>query len=98
MADAIAHPDTSEGPPRPARSALSGRQFSNIPALLLRDNVQWILVVRAERGEISTESERGGRDHKYWRMGDKGCMIVIMLSDNPLDVGDGFHEVVSPMR
>ena len=97
-------PDTSERPPRPDpnESGHAGNmprppRLRNLSALLLRDNVEFVIVLAgAEKVRVGATLADGGQDSKTFDVGADGCYVILRLSDNPADVGAGFHEILSP--
>lgn len=98
-------PAISASPPRPGQSESAGShaneggnpsppRLRNLSRLLLRENVEFVLVVgNAKTVRVSAALASGGSDAKTWDGGDGGCLVLLRLSDNPEGVGGGFFEV-----
>lgn len=100
MASDTVQPDTLAKP----RQAVSSRQLKNLRNLLLRDNVDFVIVIRgartlrvgADMGDeedsktFSVGADVGGKGEN---VGDEGCFVLIHLSDNPEGVGVGFFDL-----
>jgi hypothetical protein len=73
------------------------RRLRNPAALLLRDNVQFVLmVVGAKTLRVGADMGDGQRDSKTIDVGDGGSILIVKLSDVPVDVGDaaaGFFDL-----
>jgi hypothetical protein len=99
MANDTGPHDTSANPPRPDPNAAPGAKrpprLVNLPALLARENVDYLLVLRAKSVRLAAVMPDGSQDSKTLDVGD-GCLLIVKLNDNPADVGGGFYEVLPP--
>lgn len=86
------------------QQAVSSRQLKNLRNLLLRDNVDFVIVIRGAKS-LKVDADMGGEhDSKTFGMGggvgaksddvgDEGCFVLMHLSDNPEGVGPGFFDI-----
>jgi len=103
-AQAISEQNTSHGSPssepkveKPlSPTATPKARIQNLSALLARDNVDFIHVVRADT--VTVTAKMGDiKDSKVYSVGDietGGCFVLVHLTDNPAGVGDnGFYAI-----
>lgn len=86
---------TSESPPMPGPSASPGAmRLRNLGALLLRENVEFVLVLGGARSvKVLADMGANGKDSKVLDVGAEGCLVLVKLSDNPAGVGAGFYDL-----
>lgn len=81
--------------PLPPTMSPTKQPIRNIAALLERPNVDWIQIVRAKSLRLSATFGNSEKDSKSYVVGDDesgGCVLIIHLNDNPMNVGDdGFY-------
>ncbi len=91
MANGTGPQDTLANPQRPDPNAASGakrpQRLVNLPALLARENVDYLLVLRAKTVKLAAVMQDRSQDSKMLDVGD-GCLLIVKLSDNPADVED----------
>lgn len=92
--NAIAQPVISANSPRQDQNARPPR-LRNLRALLLRENVDFALVVgKVDVMRVGVTFIDGGQDNKTFSVGDEdGCFVIIHLTDNPENAGDGFVDL-----
>lgn len=75
-------------------------RLRNLSALLKRENVQAVIYVGDVRAfRITAKFDNGSTDNKTIDMGAGlgRSIAIVLLDDNPENVGGGFYEVKSPM-
>ena len=107
-ASVIAPPVTLASPPCPTQSDASAPHVDlgdnqsplhlrNLSRLLLRENVEFALVIGgATQLRVTAELHGGQTDAKTFAVGADGCFVLLRLSDNPEKVEAGFYEVRTP--
>jgi len=74
------------------------RRIRSLRALMTRENVRLMLAASGvDKMRIILDLANGERDSKVLDIGDteknNGCVIIIILDDNPENVGAAFHDI-----